>query len=287
MSYNNFIPEVWSRTILTERDAVTVAYNNSWKQFEGDIKAQASKVKIAGIGGATVTDYYKFGDDRHTDLNLEVLSDQSTMLEITEAKSISFVIDDIDKLQANANIMQPTMKKTASNMAVTMDKFIYSKIFEAGLNVTKTNVTSLNIFSALSEGIAKIMKDGSVFDLTELTLELDPWIFQKIILGDINFGRLNDNTIKNGYRGNVLGVKTFVTNNFPVKADEDGSHYYGFLRTNQAIAVAEQLNKMTAGDVGVKGFGEYVKGLHLYGAKMIKPKEACLFDFTLAEETQI
>ena len=286
MAYNNFIPEIWSRQVLTDRDKVTVAYQNSTKQWEGEIKGPGSKVRIMGIGGATVNDYYKFGDDRHQDLNLEVLTDESTMLEITEQKSISFMVDDIDKLQSNADVMAPIMKKTANNMAVAMDKFIYSKATDSGTIITQTGVTHTNIFSYLTKAIASVMKAGDIADVSELTLELDPWILRLITLADIAFGNTNNGTISNGYQGTILGVKTFVTNNLII-GTPNANEYFGLLRTNQAIAAAEQLSKMTPGDVGVKGFGEYVKGLHLYGAKMIKPKESCLLDFTIADETLI
>ena len=52
----------------------------------------------------------------------------------------------------------------------------------------------------------------------------------------------------------------------------DGTCDYEMVRTKKAIAFANQMQKMKPSD-NPYGFGEIVKGLHVYGAKLVRPKE--------------
>ena len=67
----------------------------------------------------------------------------------------------------------------------------------------------------------------------------------------------------------LVSLKIFVSNN--VKVTEDGKHNC-MVRTKRAIAYAEQLSKVHAYRPELR-FADALKGLHLYGAKVIYPAE--------------
>ena len=52
----------------------------------------------------------------------------------------------------------------------------------------------------------------------------------------------------------------------------DGVDTYEMIRTKKAIAFANQMEKMETARKE-KGFADIIKGLHVYGAKLVRPKE--------------
>lgn len=52
----------------------------------------------------------------------------------------------------------------------------------------------------------------------------------------------------------------------------DGTDDYEMVRTKKAIAFAGQIDEVKT-DPDPYGFGDIVKGLHVYGAKLVRPKE--------------
>ena len=53
------------------------------------------------------------------------------------------------------------------------------------------------------------------------------------------------------------------------------------LRSRRAVAFIEQINKIKTGEVE-KGFGTFVKGLALYQAQLIQPKELIVLNVKYA-----
>ena len=82
----------------------------------------------------------------------------------------------------------------------------------------------------------------------------------------------NSSAMSNGALGNLVGFEVFVSPNVAV----DSSGYTKCLaRTKRAVAFAEQINEIEAYRPELR-FADAVKGLHLYGAKIVYPKEICL-----------
>ena len=122
MAISNFIPTVWSETLLNELDTQYVAVRNCNREFEGDIKDKGSVVKIGSIGAITVFDYTKDTDMRAP----QALSDTAVSLTIDKAKAFNFQIDDIDRVQSQPKLMKAALRKAASALADAADKHIFN-----------------------------------------------------------------------------------------------------------------------------------------------------------------
>ena len=82
----------------------------------------------------------------------------------------------------------------------------------------------------------------------------------------------NSESLEKGCIGVIGGCKVFVSNNIVVSEDVDVNFHKCFVRTKRAIAFAEQLSEIEAFRPE-RRFADAVKGLHLYGAKLIYPGE--------------
>lgn len=296
MSFANFKPEIWSDKLLMDRDAKAIALPGCWRQWEGDIKNAGDRVHIQGLTGATIKDLPVSGsiDDA------EEIDGDSLDLVIDQKKYINFKVQNIDKIQSNADATQSIISKTAANYALMQDGYIYGLCRGAAgaantvdATASGKELTSQNAFSYLSAALA-MLGTNSVAP-GDVRMEVHPYVFQKLALAMLVTGTPNADQAKNGLSGNVLGVQIFQSPSLPVTDASGaaaapgaaGAIYWSVVRTGEAVAFAEQKAiDFRPYDVE-KGFADGIKGFGLYGAKVVKPKELVLFKSKLGTETTI
>lgn len=292
MSFANFKPEVWSTQLLLDRDAKVVAVQNCWRLFEGSISRTGDRVHIQGLSGATIKDLPSNGVIEDP----EGIQDSSLELYIDQKKYINFKVDDVDRIQSNGDAMKAVIGKTSNNLAVMQDRFIYGLAKNsAGKTIDATaagkELDSKNVLSYLSDALAFI-RSADVYDNGEIFLEVHPYVFQKLELAFAMIGQQDGSDFKNGYRGPLFGCRVFESNCIPVTdsagnpvdAGSTGAVYHNMIRTNEAIAFAEQKAINFKAYEIEKGFGEGIKGFTLYGAKVVKPQELVCLKAKLGQE---
>ena len=262
MAITNFIQTVWSEKLLSELGARYVGASNCNREFEGDIKSVGDKVKICGIGAVNVFDYTKNSDMSAP----ETLDDTCATLEINRAKAFNFQIDDVDIAQSSPKLMSAAMSGAAHALANEADSYIFSLYNEAG-NKIEGNATVDNIIDLLIDARTKLA-EANADTSCEIVAEVSPRVAALILKNKIGVATNNTDALGAGYVGSVAGCKIYVTNN--VK-NVDGKHQC-FVRTKRAIAYAEQLSEVHAYRPELR-FEDAVKGLHLYGAKVIYHSE--------------
>ena len=269
MAITNFIPTVWSENLLTALDKKYIGVANCSRDYEGDIKNQGSVVKICGVGAITVSDYTK-----DTDMSSpQALEDTVTELVIDQAKFFNFQIDDVEKTQCTPKLMNEAMRVAAAALANAADAYVYSLYTDANSSVTDEAVTAEKIVDHIIDLKTRMMKAG-VMDSDDVVVEVSPEIAALILRAKIDLGTTNVGALESGLLGNIAGCKVFVSNNICI--DENGYHKC-LMRTKRAVAFAEQISEVEAYRPE-KRFADAVKGLHLYGAKVVYPQEFMLLN---------
>lgn len=280
MSYNNFIPTVWSEKLQRERERDAVAIMLSNRDFEGEISKAGDTVNINGVIRPTVKKYIK----NSTAIVPENLTGGQTQLKITETDYFAFEVDDIDKRQAAGNIMDAQMKEANEAMSDSADDFIYSKYVDAGATIEATDITSATTISKITSAL-KTLWNNNVPKSANISLEVSPDFLEKMMLAEIIFSDPNDKLMENGYVGRLkkyLGIKVYMSTGI----FNDGTFDYCFMRTPMAITFADQLDNIEAYRPE-SAFSDAVKGLHLFGAKVTRPKELVIIKASYAAETAI
>ena len=268
MAITNFIPTVWSENLYSELDKQYIAVANCNREFEGEIKNKGAVVKICGVGSVDVSDYTK-----NTDMSVaQALSDTVKELAIDQAKYFNFQIDDIDRAQCTPKLMNAAMKIAASSLANTADKYVFGLYSEAGNTVSSDAATVDNIVDLIIDARTKLYANN-VTDAYEVVIEVSPEVAALILKAKVNLSTDNASSLEAGCLGSIGGCKVFVSNNIVV----DGDKHKCLVRTKRAIAFAEQLSEIEAYRPE-KRFSDAVKGLHLYGAKVVYPTEMVLLD---------
>ena len=107
MANTNFIPEVWSASILESfrNQAVLTGLTN--REYEGALTS-GSKIHIAGIVDVKVKDYKtgvipaaSGGGKQPRTTAPDTVADTGIELVIDQEKSFDFLVDDIDRAQSN------------------------------------------------------------------------------------------------------------------------------------------------------------------------------------------
>lgn len=280
MALSNFIPTVWSETLAKELDQKYIAVKHCNRDFEGEIKSKGSAVKICEIGDISVFDYTK-----NTDMDApEELTDSERTLYISRAKAFNFQIDDVEKAQAVPKVMQAAMKKAASSLASEADKYIFSLADSTDVTNTMT-VSSLTTSSVLDAFMSArtTFYENNVYDSDDMVFEVSPAIAQYILKSKLEIMTDNTDTIETGCIGRLFGTKVYVSSNIVKNEDETDNTvtHKCIARTKRSVAFAEQLSEIEAYRPE-KRFADAVKGLHLYGVKIVYPNEFLVMNFVVA-----
>ena len=274
MALTNFIPTVWSESLYSELDKKYIAVKNCNRDFEGDIRAKGNTVKICGVGDISVFDY-----TRNTDMSSpETLSDSVRTLTIDQAKGFNFQIDDVDQAQQTPKVMQEAMRKAASALANAADNYVFGLYASAdeGNVIENAEATKDNIIDTIISARTKLFANN-VYDADDIVIEVTPEVAELILKAKISLSTDNGEALDAGCIGSVCGTKIYVSNNVK-KVD---GHHKCLARTKRAIAFAQQLSEIDAYRPE-KRFADAVKGLHLYGAKIVYPSELFVLDVAIA-----
>jgi len=274
-----FIPTVWAARLLValEKALIYGQTNVSNRDYEGEIRKAGNTVKIASIGDVSIGDYTKDTDIGDPD----ILSDEEQTLLIDNAKYFNFYVDSIDRAQQNVNVLDEAMRRSANSLREVADTFLANTMDAAILAGNKIGTT----------GVPKVpTKDDAYEYLVDLGVKLDesnvptsgrfvvvPAWFHGLLLKDDRFVRsgtaAGDRKLANGEVGEAAGFTILKSNSVP---NDAGTKYKIIAGHSIATAYVEQILDVQTYKPE-KRFGDAVKGLHVYGAKVVRPTAlACL-----------
>lgn len=275
MSVTNFIPELWSKRINQKLRDSLVFGSVVNTDYEGEIGSGGDTVKINSVGDITIGNY----TPNSTSITPEQLNDYQTTLAIDQKKYFAFKIDDVDKAQVNANVMDEAMQSAAWGLKNAADEYIAGLYTDAGNTITSTAIDSTNVLAAvltLGQYLSQenVPEDGR-------WLVIPPWFKTKLVLAK---ALVTDNgaaadAFTNGRAGRVGGFDLYESNNI----SNNGTTYYIMAGTKKAISFAAQVNKVEAYRPEAS-FSDAIKGLYVYGAKVVYPDALAVLTATVGSE---
>ena len=271
MTINNFIPQIWAGTLLKNWNDAHVYVDLCNRDYEGEIKNVGDTVKINSIGRITISSYTK----NSTISAPQTLVDSQTFLQITEQDYFNFEIDNVDDAQTKPKLMSAAMEEAAWGLADDADAFV-AALMEAGVATGNQLTAAASVGTGASDDDAyEILVDLGV-RLSENNVPkpgrfvvVPPW-YEGMMNKDprfVSFGTAaNADNLKNGISHRAAGFDIRVSNNVPVS----GSAYTIIAGHKGATAFASQI-KDTVAFSPHDSFSDAMKGLHVYGAKVIRP----------------
>ena len=300
MSLNSFIPSVWSSELLVALMKAHVYAALANHDYEGEIKSFGDTVRINAIGDITISAYVK-----DTDIAApQELADAQTTLTITQADYFNFAVDDVDAAQQNPKVMAEAMKWAAYKLADSVDTFVAGKYTEAsasnligssGTPTVPTAPTQANVGAGTTVwdylvALDQKMTENNVPKAGRWSV-VPPWIKTQLMM-DIRFTSFNTAQARaslssgdlgagapqamNGvesYLGKINGLDVYESNNAPHLAGTvgiAGSVDVVLCGHSMALTFAEGVSKVEAYRPQYR-FSDAVKGLHLYGSRVVRP----------------
>lgn len=278
MSVQNFVPAIWTTKILRTLEDNLVAKKICNMDAEGEIKKAGDTVYFNGIADPTISTY-------SGSVTYEGLQDAGVTMHIDQQNYFAFKVTDIQKAQANVDLKGSQAARAAYKLKEACDTNIMSLYDQANLSVTDASCDTASILStmgSIQQKLAEVNVPSS-----DMWCVIPPWVQLKLKLAGIKF------QINNGVNGtggmawtNDLGFDIYVTNQVintgtvdtPVSKVMAGS--YNSIAFAQQIIETESIRLESSFDTGVRG-------LHVFGRKVVRPDLLCTATLTFAAETTI
>lgn len=273
---------IWSGKLLVKFYEATVLGEIANTEYEGDIASQGDKVIIRTTPTITIRDYSKGGT-----LQTERPTPETVELTIDKGKYWQLVADDVDKFQSDYNYIDDWTRDASEQLKITIDTQVLGTIY-ADADASNSGATAGKISASYNLGTAGvpfvmdktnvldyIVNLGSVLDEQNVPesdrwLVLPVWACGMIKQSDLKDASLSGDAtsiLRNGrlgmidrfmiYRSNLLDVSGANTNII-------AGHKSGLTFASQMLN-SETLRAEST-------FGTLVRGLQVYGYKVIKPE---------------
>lgn len=289
----NFIPEIWSGKLIENFYDATVLAAISNTNYEGEIRRSGDTVNIRTTPEITIKTYVK-----GQTLSVENPDKPKIQLVIDKGEYFACVEDDVDKVQADINMMDTWSKDASERMKIKIDQRVLTDILPDISALNKGNTAgriSGNIdlgstgtpFAVTKTNVLEYIVDlGTVLDEANAP-ESDRFLvipakmaglIKKSDLKDAALTGDNVSVIRNGRLGMIDRFTVYMSHNLNVASGGKYSiiagHKMGFTFASQMTEMESLRSEST--------FGNIIRGLQVYGYKVIKPEALAQGVVTLA-----
>lgn len=296
-----FIPQIWSGKLQVKFYSSTVLSEITNNDWEGEIKDQGDKVEIRTIPSITISSYSK-----GQTLSSQVPTNSVIELNIDQGKYFQVVVDDVDEVQADLKLMDIFTNDAAQQMKISVDTDVLAGVknaaaaanqgasagvLSANINLGDGNATGGLTGVQLSKTtvINKIVEMGQVLDEQNVPetgrwMVIPAWMAAMIKQSDLKDASItgdNQTPLRNGRLGTIDRFTLYVSNLLPTAtgaarmAGDGGAGTvkgtYVYAGTRDAITFASQITKVETLR-SQSTFGNIVRGLNVFGYKVIKPE---------------
>ena len=288
-----FLPKIYSKKVLNffRKSSVVEAITNT--DYAGEISAFGDSVRIIKEPVISVEDY-----TRATDTTVTRLTDQELTLVVDSAKAFKFIVDDIETNMSHINFKEVATSSAAYALRDSYDAAVIATMFSGVSSSSPDHVLGSDNATDLAAGtfdgtgnldigfgssehdpidvmarMARLLdeqdvpEEGRWFVAGPDFYEVLGQASSKLLSVDFNAGQ---GSIRNGLvsSGKLRGFEMYKSNNIASTSNAAGKVLGGHISstaTAQTIISTETLRDPSS-------FGDIVRGLHVYGAKVLRPE---------------
>jgi hypothetical protein len=234
--------------------------------YTGQVIGKGSTVKIVSIGDITMSDYIP----GESVISPESVTDSAQFLTVNQAKSFAFQVDDVDAALGAGAYLMAASEKAGTSTAAAVDAF-YARVISEGAGINVGDY-ALGLDSPASAYKALIDIRTALADSGQSWSVVVPSDFYGMLLQDPRFVGAGFTAQFNGQVGTVVGGSVIESNTRPGEilavAGSDS------VSSVTAVAKVERYRPESS-------FSDAVKGLIVYGAKVIRPGTVVKATYTI------
>jgi len=287
-----FLPKVYSKQVLNffRKSSVAEAITNT--DYAGEISGYGDTVRIIKEPVITVYQY-----ERGADITKTALTDQEVSLVVDTANAFKFIVDDIETNMSHVNFRDVATSSAAYALRDAFDEGVIATMFAGVSAATPNHILGSDDATDLAAGTfdgtgnldigfgssehdpidvlsrmarlideQNIPEEGRWFLASPEFYEILVQSSSKLLSVDYNAGQ---GSIRNGLvsSGKLRGFDMYKTNNIAATTNAAGQCLAGHMSataTAQTITSTEVIRDPDS-------FGDIVRGLHVYGAKVLRP----------------
>jgi len=286
-----FLPSVYSKKVMNffRKASVIEAITNT--DYAGEISSFGDSVKIIKEPVISVSDYTRNSDTTETRL-----TDQEITLVVDSAKAFKFIVDDIESNMSHVNFKEMASSSAAYALKDSYDAAVLATMFAGCSAASPNHILGADNATDLASGtfdgtgnldigfgsdehdpldlmgrMARLLdeqnvpEEGRWFVASPDFYEVLGQSSSKLLSVDYNGGQ---GSIRNGLvsSGKLRGFQMYKSNNIAATSNAAGKCLAGHMSstaTANTILSTEVLRDPTS-------FGDIVRGLHVYGAKVLR-----------------
>lgn len=267
MSTKNFIPELWSAALLENFHNQTVLTALANRTYEGQFR-YGNTIHIPGIVDVKIKDYKAAGRTTEPD----EVADTGLDLVIDQEKSFDFIVDDVDRAQS-AYSFDAYTNSAAIGLAEDAETFLTKLLTTQGTKLSGALPTDWKSSWATVQSVSLALTRAKVPKANRYLL-INP-SFEQVLMGpDSKLVPVDTSGSSAGLReatvGRVYGFNVLTS----PWLDDDKPVGIGF--NASTLAYVSQINE-TEAMRAEKKIADRVRGLHVYGGKIIRPEAVQVF----------
>lgn len=302
-----FIPVIWSTKMIEKFYDTTVLAAISNTNYEGEIKNFGDKIVIRTVPSVTIRDY-----QANQALVVERPSAPTIEMSIDKGKYFNFVLDDVMKVQSDINMMDLWATEASEQMKITIDSGVLLELCNPSVYATKNRgvaagrisgnvnlgatTTPLELVSD-NPGVGETSIIDMIVDLGQVLDEqnvpetgrwilIPAWVaslIKKSELRDASVSGDGTSILRNGRLGMIDRFTLYSTNLLPqgVAGGFAAGECPIIAGTSLGLSFASQMTEMETLR-SESTFGTLVRGLQVFGTKVIKPEALALAVVTKA-----
>jgi len=264
MSIQNFIPSIWSASVLRGYEKASVFANCVSRDYSGEIKDRGDTIKVPKIGPVAIRDYTRGGPVSYDDVDGSTLD-----ITIDQEKYWGLKADDVDKTQSAPAFLDGACKNAAYALRDTVDRYTAgiltggaaTKLYETGTPYNGGG-DMIDLFSELACSLDELnVPRGDRFAV------VPPFVVKAITRTVIDDSTSNENAISEAFIARIAGFSIFMSNN--LIGDADVTKIIGGVRPAAThiiqIAKTETLRDKDS-------FSDLVRGLAVFTSAILLPE---------------
>lgn len=278
----NFVPVIFSKKVQNFFRKVSVIEAITNTDYQGEIANFGDTVNIIQEPTIVVSDYA-----RGKTLNTQDLTDDEITLTVDQAKYFQFAVDDIEKKQSHINWEPLATSSGAYALRDSYDSNVLTYMKDNAASAMTYGSTGAPIdlgFDVSEESPLKVLNRLKRFlDVQNVPMEnrwfvAGPLFWEQMqdenskLMG-VDFTGDKSSILRNGRvcDGLIRGFKCYMSNNMPT----NGTWNAALAGHMSACSTASAITK-TEGFRSQTTFADVVRGLHVYGRKLLRDESLAL-----------
>lgn len=265
MSIVNSIPNLVSTKVQMTLQNELIAKKICTMDTGSQITKMGDTVTFPGLARPTISAYTGT-------ISPETLKDSGITLLIDQQNYYAFYVDDIEAFRSVIDIKGTSIEEAAYGLQNTADAYVFG--LHAGAGTTITATVSETIALSTTSTVIRKLEEVNVKP-NQRWLVIPPWYKEKLMLAGIKFSILEGvGGAKTGLSwANAYDTDIYVSNNLSTTGSEGSYVTQCLAGSYNAIVYAEQILKSRYIPDVPGSFAGQADGLHVFGAKIVRPTE--------------